>query len=989
VGQPTLAIRSGNPNVVEGREFWNPWSVAVDRSSTPPALYVSDTRNHRVLGWRNATSFSNGAAADIVVGQVDKLSTTPLGPGSSRPTGLNTPGAIAVDTDGNLYVVDSANNRILRYAKPFEQVDEVKVPNMVIGQSSFAVREANAGGRSERTVAIAASNAIGRSGLAFDTQGNLFFSDPLNHRVLRYPKRVLDQGASGPAADMVLGQADFLQGEAPPATPETRASKNLIRAPSGLAVDNDGRLYVADELSRVLVFTPPLSNSKAASRIMGLYNPEPGQTYASAFSLLVAEGVFMVGNRPAVVDSGQNRILIYDPYPEWPAEDAVLPSPPARIAIGQPDFGSGQPNRGQPEASELGLVAPLAASYSGSELFVADTGNNRVLVYPQLAVGAGATRVLGQVDFNLSGVNSVEGKELFLVNPAAGNLSQGGGVAVDNSAETPHLYVADTFNNRVLGYRDARTVRAGDKADIVIGQSDLNRVMVNAPQNVASVQTSSGLFFPTALAVDRNGDLVVADSGNARVLRFASPFRQENIPPAGERYTANLVLGQSNFSSRIIDASSRTMAYPNGLAFTVEGHLLVSDAAHNRVLFFRKPAGGDFTNGMAAEKVIGQPDFFSVSASNAQNRMNTPGDVATDTDDRLYVADTENNRVLVYDRITTAATDPAPAFILTGLNRPQAVHVSPFTGEIWVANSGANRATRFRRFERLALDSRPDYEIPSAVPLALTQDASGNLYTAEGVNRLAIFYNGMSFQTAGNYSDRALSPGTIGIVYPRGQNISFGSTTQAFNELPNPVPLPIELAGLRLLVNDAPAPLYFVSPLQINFLVPMNVPTSGTSEYQVVRASTGEILGAGTFPMAAVSPALFVQENAESGQVAALNENNSVNTPENPAARGSVVQIFGTGQGIVSNAPPDGTPPSGPVSTNLRPRVLIGTDFVPDENILYSGLAPSLVGVWQINVRIPQNTAPSGQVDIVVQQGSVNSNFGTGGKRLRTTIAVN
>ncbi len=119
------------------------------------------------------------------------------------------------------------------------------------------------------------------------------------------------------------------------------------------------------------------------------------------------------------------------------------------------------------------------------------------------------------------------------------------------------------------------------------------------------------------------------------------------------------------------------MAYPFGVALTVERHLVVSDAAHNRVLFFRRPAGGDFTNGLAAEKVIGQPDFFTIARATAPNRMFSPRHIALDTDDRLYVADSGNGRVLIFDRITTAANDPPTAFVLPNLTGAQGIWVSP------------------------------------------------------------------------------------------------------------------------------------------------------------------------------------------------------------------------------------------------------------------------------------------------------------------------
>ncbi len=179
-----------------------------------------------------------------------------------------------------------------------------------------------------------------------------------------------------------------------------------------------------------------------------------------------------------------------------------------------------------------------------------------------------------------------------------------------------------------------------------------------------------------------------------------------------------------------------------------------------------------------------------------------------------------------------------------------------------------------------------------------------------------------------------------------------------------------------------------MSPGQISYLVMYDIASSGTAEIQVVRKSTSEILAAGTVNLALVSPALFVQGSAEQGPVAALNQDGTVNTPGNPIARGQYISLFATGLGAVGGAPAEGTPPPGPAPASEFLRVLINTEFVKDEDIQYFGLAPSLVGVYQINVKIPDSAAPASAVDVVVQVRSMNSNVGTGGKLLKTTISV-
>jgi uncharacterized protein (TIGR03437 family) len=989
VGQPAVQFRSGSPNVTEGRELLTPQGVVVDRTSSPPALYVSDTGNNRVLGWRDMNSLVNGQKADLVLGQVDFSSTVPLGPGTARSGGLSSPGPLAVDRDGNLYVVDTGNNRILRFRKPFASSDEIQFPDFVIGQANFNTDTPNLGGfPTDKTIAIATGGRASRTGLAFDGQGNLWFTDSLNNRILRYPAAALN-GPNQPAADIVIGQRDFTTSTPAPATlPAAEGgqraallNKNALRAPNAITFDSDGRLYISDELRRVLVYQPPLSTGRDAVRVLGLMVTQPNTAPRREYLLALPQGLFAVGNRLGVVDAGQNRIVLYPPASEWPAESDEFPSPAATTVIGQDSFALFSANKGQPEPTGASLFAPFDAHYSGNELVVADTFNHRVLIFPQTTTGAAATRVLGQTAFNFNGANLVEGRELYLFQ---GTGAEGGGVALDSRSNPPRLYIADTFNNRVLGYADARRVRPGDRADLVIGQNDLNRTLVNAPSNNSESLTESGLNRPTGLVVDREGNLYVADTGNGRVLRFPSPFAQRIEP--GERHRANLVIGQANFNQRIPDPSARNLGLPYGLALTVDEHLLVSDIGHHRVLFFRRGSNGQFTNGQAAERVIGQPDFFTVGAGNAPNRLNTPKHLSLDTDDRLYLADSGNNRVLVYDRITVAANDPSPAFTLTsGLSAPHAVYVSPVTGEVWVANTRGNRATRFPRYEQLAFSNRSDYDIPSSAPLALTQDPLGNLYIAEAVNRVAIHFNALTHQIAGNYSDRPLSPGAIGIIYPAGTGLQFASGTTVFSTLP----LPRELDDVQVLVNEVPAPLYFVSPTQINFLVPMNAPSNGTAEVQVMRRSTGQILAVSERPFQPASPALFVQGGALEGQLAAINEDGSINGPGNRAKRGTIVQLFGTGQGFVPNAPPDGEAATGPLETPEKPRVIIGgPDFIAEENVIYSGLAPGLVGVWQINVRIPQTVAPSAAVDTVIFFRNISSNRTTGNRIIRTTIAV-
>jgi hypothetical protein len=97
----------------------------------------------------------------------------------------------------------------LRFPKPFGNDDEIKFPDLVIGQPNYSAGGANSGGISETSISLSAGTTVRTSGIAFDPQGNLWLSDAGNNRVLRYPKSALDAGVNGPAADLVLGEPDF------------------------------------------------------------------------------------------------------------------------------------------------------------------------------------------------------------------------------------------------------------------------------------------------------------------------------------------------------------------------------------------------------------------------------------------------------------------------------------------------------------------------------------------------------------------------------------------------------------------------------------------------------------------------------------------------------------------------------------------------------------------------------------------------------------
>jgi uncharacterized protein (TIGR03437 family) len=248
---------------------------------------------------------------------------------------------------------------------------------------------------------------------------------------------------------------------------------------------------------------------------------------------------------------------------------------------------------------------------------------------------------------------------------------------------------------------------------------------------------------------------------------------------------------------------------------------------------------------------------------------------------------------------------------------------------------------------------------------------------------VAFYYPQLYVTNAANGLQR-VAPGMIASIYPAGN--TYGSQTMNYLDLPNPVPLATTMGDIQVRVNDVPAPLFFVSPGQINFQVPSSAPVSGTADFQVIRPSTGQVLADIPVTMDLASPGFFTDGNLTYGQASSLNQDNTRNSATNAIPRTQVIQLFLTGAGIVPNMPPDGTLPGAAFRTSINPRVVIGTTFVPDANIQYSGLAPGLVGVWQINVLVPDITSGVGSSVAIGVQYQDRSSLGYLGKPV--TIAV-
>jgi hypothetical protein len=393
----------------------------------------------------------------------------------------------------------------------------------------------------------------------------------------------------------------------------------------------------------------------------------------------------------------------------------AVPTPPAGGAPADPSDPSGgwEPFAWLGSAPAGGLALPDArptahsfysprgvhlGRYRGRDVLVAvDTGNHRVLIWHELPVSdhQPCDVVLGQPDATAEG-------------PAAGGDDPVRGLNLPTGAvvDGDRLVVADAWHHRVLVYEELPS-SPGARPDLVLGQDCLDDVEPNRGRACGP----DTMYWPFGVAVV-GGRFYVADTGNRRILGWSGGV------PVSPATPPDLVLGQPDAAHREENRGGPpgpgSFRWPHDLAGTAS-RVLVADAGNHRVLGWDPHPDLDRPAGM----VLGQPDFAAAAESPYMppdgTMLRFPYGVDVD-EGRLAVADTANNRVLLWDLVPVpgpggVGTGPdavlgQPGFGATGENRWSAVtHDSlcwPYglslRGDLLaIADAGNNRVMLWRR----------------------------------------------------------------------------------------------------------------------------------------------------------------------------------------------------------------------------------------------------------------------------------------------------
>ncbi len=349
----------------------------------------------------------------------------------------------------------------------------------------------------------------------------------------------------------------------------------------------------------------------------------------SATTLFGPRGALLVReNGPLwVSDTGHHRLVGWRNRP-------ILDGQPADWVIGQPDFDhEGQNAKGMPGRTTVNL--PTGLCTCGEGMAVADAWNHRVLIWKQVPEDSNvpADVVLGQADFTQNEPN--RGSQ----QTAADRMHWPYGVMYHQG----RLFVADTGNRRVLVWNQLPESN-GQPADFVLGQPDMR----SRNENDGGPPSASSMRWPHAIAFWGN-HLVVSDAGNNRIMIWEEMPTENDTP-------CSVVLGQQTFGLVELNQgeylpTAKTLNMPYGIAAT-DKWLVVADTANSRLLGWQKPTSILSLQGVAADALTGQRNFYSKGENRsyglaARDSLCWPYGIQI-CGDTAVIADSGNNRVLIW-----------------------------------------------------------------------------------------------------------------------------------------------------------------------------------------------------------------------------------------------------------------------------------------------------------------------------------------------------
>jgi len=686
--------------------------------------------------------------------------------------------------------------------------------------------------------------------------------------------------------------------------------------PAGLAVDRSGALYIAD------------SQNNRVRKILAGGNIATALGGSPATALVTPLAVAVDVSGALYVADSTNIVRAYTAAGKW--------SNFAGTAV--PGFSG---DGGPANQAQLTVVRDLAAGLNGN-LYIADGVRVRAVDQGgriQTVAGDGYLHAVG---------DGGAATDAQLFQPSAIALGYGG-----------NLYIADTGTERV------RQVTASGAIATLAGTG------IGAASADGVAAAAATLNAPMGVAVDPAGNILIADTNNQRIRQVG----------AGGLILGAAGTGASGIGPEGLPPSHTPLRSPRAVCVDHAGTLYIVDTANHRVL--RAPPNGVVTtaagNGAPGDAGDGGPARLA--------QLNQPSGCALDSSGNLFIADTFSHRIRKVTAAGIIATvagtgDPGSvgdegAATAAALSAPRGVAVDD-NGNIFIADTGNHRIRQItpdgvihsiagQNGAGFAGDGGLATSARLNTPGGLFLDGSGALYVADTnnnrVRRLVpdsvlapdpvVLPPTVTAVSAASQRPGPLAPGEIVSIF----GLGIGPETGAAGTFDSAGLLANLLGGSEVRFDGVPAPIFYAQSTQINVQVPYTV--AGASRTHMEVFYQGQSAGSLDLPVVAAAPALFP---------IAINQDGSLNSESSPAARGTILTFFATGEGLTDGANISGQAAGAPYPSPVLP-VSLAIAGVNAE-LLYAGAVPGGVGVLQVNARVPGGFVPPGAAAVALAVGN-------------------
>jgi uncharacterized protein (TIGR03437 family) len=773
------------------------------------------------------------------------------------------------------------------------------------------------------TVAGSDFSAIGTSalsaifsqaeGIAVDHNGAVYVADADGNRI-----RKINGGSIQTVAG--VGVAGF-SGDGGP------ASSALLSHPYGLAVDAQGDLFIADlGNARVRKVSPDgtIQTVAGGGTVVPGGNGDGGP--ATNAQLIEPRNVAVdLDGTLYISDFGAHQVF------------RVAPGGILTTLAGTGKAGFSGDNAAAPLA-QLNSPAGLASDSNGS-VYIADSGNNRIRrVYQGVITTVDNVTEPTGVALGPTGTLYIAASGYFGTQfKAVAGISFALDVAVDQAGNiyaTEGQYIAEVASNGTV------SIIAGSGAPPYFGGD-------NGPA------TAARLHSPSGAAIDHSGNFYIADTANNRIRMITSAGVITTIAGTG-------TAGSSGDNGL---ATIAQLNAPRSVAVDSQYNIYVADTGNNSI---RKIAPGGIITTIAGLH-LSDPEY-----------------VAVDSNGSLYIADAGNGRVLklatlggismvmqtqqpssitvdpsgnIYvtdaTRISEISASGSLTTVLSGLHSPRGLAITE-SGDLIVAETGVNVVRKLSANGTISTiagtgiagfsgDGQTASTAQLNAPADLLIDPNGTIWIADSANNrirtltasaiAADVQASATMVNAATLSPGPIAPGEIITIFGAG----------------------FDPKQTQVLFGSESATIFYTGTSQINALAPSDLLAGSITDVNIVVDGT-KIAGISSQVINA-APGLFTTAGNGTGQAAAINEDGTVNSASNPAARGSIISLYATGQGAGAGTP----------------GVKIGLYAA---QLLYAGAAPGFPGLMQINAQIPAGFLAPGIQPIVLTVGGIASQSG-------------